>query len=288
MRRRGFTLVELLVVIAIIGVLVGLLLPAVQSAREAARRTTSSNNCKDLGLALNNHHETQRRFPGLWEQRAKMSTRAFTPGQDYHRAAFHFWILPYLEQQAIFDLGISGTTGHPHDVAAVRSAKIPSYLDPRDSSYPRSGLATGDWNAGNYAASVPVFGVGGTTVDATGTPGAGGRDMSLVRDGTSKTISFGQRIGRCGNEGSLWSHGAWNIPWMACFCTNAGTGSQPPQDNPDLAICQSNCRTHAINGIMVTGFLDASVRLIPPTVDQAVWMSLTNPRDGGQVDLNSF
>jgi prepilin-type N-terminal cleavage/methylation domain-containing protein len=97
---RGFTLIELLVVIAIIAVLIALLLPAVQQAREAARRTQCRNNLKQLGLALHNYHDTAQRFP--------YSASGFAQGTlaAIPLAKVHTWsefILPYIEQGALYN-----------------------------------------------------------------------------------------------------------------------------------------------------------------------------------------
>lgn len=92
-RSSGFTLVELLVVIAIIGVLIGLLLPAVQSAREAARRSACTNNVKQIGLALNNYHDANRRFPPAQSDKAVSALRA----------TWFLYTLPFLELGATYD-----------------------------------------------------------------------------------------------------------------------------------------------------------------------------------------
>ncbi len=87
----GFTLVELLVVIAIIGILVALLLPAVQAAREAGRRTQCTNNLKQMGLALHNHHDSLRRFPPGGD---RSPVGGYGPSWMVH-------ILPYIEQNSL-------------------------------------------------------------------------------------------------------------------------------------------------------------------------------------------
>src|SRR6187401_2930404 len=92
--RRAFTLVELLVVIAIIGILVALLLPAIQAAREAARRAQCQSHMKNLGIALQNYHSANKRFPKGFVSTGAGAIEAWS---------WSTYLLPYLEEQAIYD-----------------------------------------------------------------------------------------------------------------------------------------------------------------------------------------
>ena len=136
--RHAFTLVELLVVIAIIGVLVALLLPAVQTAREASRRSQCANNIKQIGLGVANYESTYRAMP---------------PG-NYHSVfgSWLVWILPYVEQQALRDRysndGMAGypTTGIRYGNAInlpVTTTQIKAYTCPSDTKSAVAGLING-------------------------------------------------------------------------------------------------------------------------------------------------
>src|SRR5436309_8156088 len=106
-RNRAFTLVELLVVIAIIGVLVSLLLPAVSAAREAARRASCSNNLKNLGLAMMNYHDSQKKFPlgAICTGCPTSTSYSFRDAPPaYWSTTWVISILPQLEQQNMFNL----------------------------------------------------------------------------------------------------------------------------------------------------------------------------------------
>lgn len=107
-QRQGFTLVELLVVIAIIGILIALLLPAVQAAREAARRSQCTNNIKQMGLALHNYHDTHKVFPpgNIVQQSWKDAGACHvygSPGICCGSIGWPAFILPFMEQQSLYD-----------------------------------------------------------------------------------------------------------------------------------------------------------------------------------------
>ena len=200
--RKAFTLIELLVVIAIIAILVALLLPAVQQAREAARRTSCKNNLKQLGLALANYESTHGAYPMAMVGDATVSNGNYVdPAGDGGLWSPQARLLPYLEQSALFevaDLSLAYDEGVNIDSGVkwfrVETLMCPSEIndrgrnlndpDPGERYYPLNyGYNAGTWEVWNVETRTP--GDGAFAVNSA-------FDTSSFVDGTSNTIGFAE------------------------------------------------------------------------------------------------
>ncbi|WP_417850637.1 DUF1559 domain-containing protein [Thalassoglobus sp.] len=195
-QHRGFTLIELLVVIAIIAILVALLLPAVQQAREAARRTQCKNNLKQLGLALHNYHDVHNTFPYRTG-----GTNTGSSTSNWGRGSGMISLLPYIDQAPLYNqisgsLTINGVTYNPFGPGPWISdytpwqAKIPGLLCPSDGLH----ISTNSLGNNSYAFSA------GDSADvlSTNPRGVFGVNSSIrlrgLTDGSSNTILMAERI----------------------------------------------------------------------------------------------
>ena len=205
--RSGFTLVELLVVIAIIGVLIALLLPAVQQAREAARRMQCSNNMKQLGLAFHNYHDTHNAFP------AYNYTPGNTDDQDYPYRGYSAFvqILPFIEQSALADQLATatnryGTGWNQFTPASLRETKLAAFKCPSDGEYPTTapgcnyGVSLGATT--RYASPSQQNGMfRGPQTDHT--KGGVETRMRDITDGLSNTVMASEHLVGDGNDTAL-------------------------------------------------------------------------------------
>ena len=220
MKRVGFTLVELLVVIAIIGVLVALLLPAIQAAREAARRSQCSNNIKQIGLALHNHHDTFQAFP-MGSQRAPGA-----PSANYVMGNWRWSILAFLEQQAMADTPVRNVRwrandGFHDDTVLWESFRVETYHCPSNPLKPTKTSAQCGSNRCFESETHDYVGIMGANPDPLGrgypavrtglTPygwmfsngmllSAQATSMRDCTDGTSSTMLVGEQSGNQRNH----------------------------------------------------------------------------------------
>ncbi len=305
--RFGFTLVELLVVIAIIGILIALLLPAVQAARDAARRSQCLNNFKQIGVALHNYHTAHRSFP---------------PGEQYHTTycpapvlppgspmvvgfGWSGLIIPYMENAQVQDMfdkeitgawGIWGGTDHPESAkaGAIRIAAYCCPSDPQDELVRVSGTFKNgpddndDWwkmNAAGVADSRSAWIAGKVgdcpVVDNDGIFNNSRNPVGIadISDGTSKTFIVGEATG--GEPGSrrgrIWP--VWSL--RATVWGINGPGTTPGGDTFDNLSNDWGFSSYHAGGCHFL-MADGSADFVLETIDSITLAYLTT-RAGGEV-----
>ncbi len=308
-RRTGFTLVELLVVIAIIGILIALLLPAVQAAREAARRMQCSNNLKQIALTMHVLENSHGMLPPLStpEYFFDIDDSVSTPYHGILGATLFYWLLPHIEQQAIFDMAQRDGNlliGYGPDGTPLGAARepVPAFVCPSDSSQidgrskSEYGMAD-DWGITCYGANYLVFGNPMGEDIPLRLAGTASLDKTFP-DGTSATIGFSERYAACKHTyedvvlSSIW--GSAGRAYRPFICTNDDRqdpnipGYRPCllfQDTPTYDLtCESRRAQTPHPGGINAAFMDGSVHGIASDVDQNVWVYVCDPQDGMTIE----
>lgn len=288
-RRVAFTLIEMLVVLAIIVLLMGLLLPAVQRVREAANRMSCGNNLRQIGLALHLYHNDYHRLPP-----SRLSNR---------RATWAVLILPYLEQQALYnqwDLSRS----YYEQIDAARQGRVKTYYCPTrrgpdieplysfDGDTPSDGSfggkrfpgALGDYAGCMGTTSMDFDGPGCENMDPNGAfEFARGVRFADILDGLSNTLMVGEKHVPLGKFGESWLDcSLYNGDYETCSCRAAGWFAGFPLAFPLARSLRDNRPLFGSYhpGLVQFVFCDGHVRAVPVHIDLLTLTLLSHRYDG--------
>ena len=287
-RHRGFTLVELLVVIAIIGILIGMLLPAVQQVREAARRIQCANNTRQLGLSVLNYESAHMQFPPGWDSQSDTDS---TPGWGWSAI-----VLPFVEQNNLASqIDFRSSITAPVN-ASVLEEVVDICLCPSDPSpeIAELGQATSVGSAGGSGTRNPTTGGDALMVSRSNYSGVFGNlevnddpfagngiffgnsqiGFRSISDGASNTMMIGERRNDLGA-----------VTWLGViegvdepFARIVGAADHAPNDSGDGF---EDFRSYHTGGVNM-GFADGSTQFISDSISQTVFQALGS-RNGGEV-----
>ncbi len=295
---RGFTLIELLVVIAIIGILIALLLPAVQKVREAANRMKCQNNLRQMALALHSYHDSQGMLPP-----------GVIPG-DGNLLSFHVMILPYLEQSNLYQKFDFKARYNSSTNLALGLVLVPVYQCPSAMQLTTE-YGSGEWSGGQPTLTTHYYGVAGPlgTNPQTGqmytfrttnqgneaTQGLLGMGSKVrltdITDGTSNTLMLGEMSWNKANYYRVWIRGTYadtsaSLDRDTTCCRNVANAlGSTPYNSSDNANNVSFGSEHAGGGANFA-LADGSVRWVSPGISLATFLSVAS-FNGGEV-INDF
>jgi prepilin-type N-terminal cleavage/methylation domain-containing protein len=248
-RRQGFTLIELLVVIAVIAILIGLLMPAIQKAREAAARTQTLNCLKQITLAAHTYHDAFKRMPPA------------TGAANGRLGSIHYFLLPYVEGTNVYNIKAD-------NAAVTNSLDIPlehqvfnTYLSPLDLT--QTDGRAGGRGATNYAVNTQAF--------PNESPARLG---SFYRSGTSNTVAFATVFAVCGDSsGNVWVE--WASPSWSPIMNRFDAV-------PEMLLNGGDC-THGLSQALTEGgsmvsMVDGSTRGVAPGIRLETWQIVCDPK----------